>query len=346
MNHPFKNIDPKVQKALKLASIALGAIIVLAIVSSLFGGHLTPALRDGAYPTMAVRGGGGVSYDMAVAPSYAENAYGSGASLSARNIAPYPPTDGYSMGNDAEWYEVTQYSATIESGDAKGTCAEVSALKGKTYVIFENSSSYDKGCSHVFKVEHAHVAEVLAALEALDPRDLSENVRTIKQTIDDYTSEEEILQGKLAAIDETLQSALKAYDAVTVVATRAGDAGALAKIIDSKLGAIERLTQERINIGAQLERLARAKDMEFDRLEYTYFHVSVYENSVIDGTTFKDSWKAAAQDFVRTVNRILQDVTIGVVALALLIVQYAIYALILVFVAKHGWRLVKAIWNK
>jgi len=120
----------------------------------------------------------------------------------------------------------------------------------------------------------------------------------------------------------------------------------LAKIIDSKIGIIERLTQERININAQLERLERSKAEQLDRLDYTYFNVYVLENKFIDGDNLKDSWKIAVKSFIRDVNGVIQDITINLVSLLFLILQYIIYLFIILIVVKYGWRLAKYIWRK
>jgi hypothetical protein len=226
------------------------------------------------------------------------------------------------------------------------TCAEITALKELDYVIFESANEYDKGCNYTFKVAHSNVEEILGVIEALDPNELSESTYTIKRQLDDFTSETEILERKLASINETLESAINAYDEITLLATRTQNAEALAKIIDSKLNIIERLTQERINTTAQLERLLRAKAEQLDRLEYTYFHVNVYENKFVDGEYLKDSWQAAVKNFVRDVNRAVQDVTINLLALLFVLAQYILYFFILLISGKYLWRAVKYIWKK
>jgi len=156
----------------------------------------------------------------------------------------------------------------------------------------------------------------------------------------------DILKKKIASIEKTLADAVSAYDQVTRLATQTQNVDSLAKIIDSKIGIIERLTQERININAQLERLSRAKAEQLDRLDYTYFNVSVVENKFIDGQNLKDSWKAAIKNFVRDVNNVFQDITVNLVTLLFLILQYVIYFFIVLMVVKYGWRSVKYIWKK
>ena len=288
----------------------------------------------------------GVSADYAVVEGGKGMALGMPA-FSARNAGTiYPPRPGMSTGNTAEEYEVSDYNASIETTDLKNTCAEVAALKTKKEVIFESASESDTNCFYSFKVEHPSVAVVLDALKALNPRDLSENTYTIKEQLDDFTSETDILKKKLDAIESTLTKALAAYDDVVRLATQTGDAEALASIINSKVMTIERLTQERISINQQLEYLARAKSQAADKLNYAFFNVSVYKNEYVDGKALGDSWKAAVQQFFNDANRAVQGITVLLVSLALWAVQYVLYFLLLVVIVKYGWKATQAIWKK
>ena len=342
---------------LKIIGIGVAGILLLAFAFQLIGssfGALTGPMR-GTMGMVAPGYGGGVAYDMAVSPDYYDGGYGSKAGyavsesammpqLSARNSMPYPIPPQGTTGNDAEEFEVTQYSADIETRHLDDTCASIQALKARADVIFENANTYERGCNFTFKVERESVEDVLAVIKELAPKDLSEDIYTIKNQVDDFTSETEVLQKKRASIDQTLTSALAAYDEITRLATQTQNADALAKIIDSKIGIIERLTQERININEQLDRLARAKADQLDGLDYTRFNVNVYENKFVDGERLKDSWKQALREFVGNVNKVLQDLTVGLVLLLLLIAQWVLYAAIVLVVAKYGWKFGKYIW--
>jgi hypothetical protein len=349
----FKNVDPRVMKILKITAIVSAVILVLAFVSGVPDGRrsasFAPFGRIGGMMNVAPSmPGGNVAYDFSTSQiESSAKGFAGGISLSTRNAMMIPPIGGgYTPGTDAEAFEVTDYNATIETRNKEKTCGAISALKSKTYVIFENSNEYDRGCSHTFKVAHENVSEILSVIKDLDPRELSENIQTIKNQVNDFTSQEEILTKKLASIDQTLKSAMSAYDEVTALATQSQDAESLAKIIDSKIQLIERLTQERININTQLDYLSRAKGEQLDRLEYTYFHVNVYENKFVDAKSLEDSWKAALRSFIENINRILQELTVGIVALLLVAVQYLIYAFILVVVVKFAWRGIRKIWLK
>src|SRR3989344_993838 len=192
---------------LKLIGIGVAGVLLLAFAFQLIGssfGALTGPMR-GTMGMVAPGYGGGVAYDMAVSPDYYDDGYGSKAGyavsesammpqLSARNSMPYPiPTQG-PTGNDAEEFEVAQYSADIETRHLDDTCASVQALKARADVIFENANTYERGCNFTFKVERESVEDVLAVIKGLNPKDLSENIYTIKAQIDDFTSATEVLQ--------------------------------------------------------------------------------------------------------------------------------------------------------
>lgn len=311
---------------------------------------------DAIAPQMAPSGygmGGGGEMGMAVEPVFYEGSYDGGVTwardagtvtLSTANIGMPEPMPGSPMGNSAEEFEVTDYNAFFEVRNKERVCTQVIDLKKFEYVIFERSNEYDHGCNYSFKVEHAHVSDVLALIKELGPKDLSESTCTIKRQIDDFTSQEEILTNKLESMDATLKQAVAAYDDITRLATNTQNADALARIIDSKVGVIERLTQERINLTAQLERLARGKAEQLDKLDYTYFDVSVSENKIVDWEQVGDSWEQAIREFVSNVNQTLQSITVGLIALLLTIVQFVIYIFVLLFVAKYLWRAAKYVW--
>jgi hypothetical protein len=362
----FKKFDFKTFSTWQIvALVAIGLVLVvigLNIIGSTLrnftmnGGWPTPSAIAPSMPSMGYGGGyggsgNGASYDYAVSSDYYD--YGKGVAqampeMSARNVAvSRPPTYyGGTTGDEAEEYEVAQYNATIETRKLKSTCAAFEELKKRSDVIFENSNTGDRNCSFTFKVKHASVEGVLTWLKDLRPKDLSENTYTIKNQVDDFTSETEILTKKRASIDDTLTKALTAYDEITRLATNTQNADALAKIIDSKIQIIERLTQERINIDEQLDRIARGKSQQLDQLDYTYFYVHVFENRFVDPEQIHDSWKEAIRNFVNDVNKILQDFTINLVSLLLIVALWCLYALIALFIAKYGWKLVKHIWNK
>ncbi|QQR64744.1 hypothetical protein IPH92_04250 [Candidatus Kaiserbacteria bacterium] len=253
--------------------------------------------------------------------------------------------DSYTSGDDGEAYEVKEYGATIETRNHEIECAAVHALKARTDVIFQNANEYDRGCSYVFKVKKESVEEILGIVKELNPKELTEASYTIQKEVEDYTSEIQILQNKLASLDKTLADAILSYENITALATNAGNVDSLAKIIESKLTIIERLTSARIETSNSLERMNRSKAEALDRLLYTYFTVSVYENKFVDGEEITNSWKVAVQQFVRDTNNAVQDISIGLVYFMLMIVKIGLYFVIGLFAVRFAWMFAKRIWK-
>ena len=329
----LSKIDLTPRRVLTVAGIVLVALVVISLsfrlVSDLLGSYRmrTGSSELSAPSAMYQKSYGGVATDAAMPE------------LSARNIGGTP-------GDGAEQFEATDYSASIETRNLSDVCSQIAGWKKFDYVVFENANEGERNCSFTFKVKRDRVTEILDGLTKLNPRELTENTQTIKATLDDFTSETEILTKKLAVVEDTLQKATTAYDELTALATRAQNVDSLTKIIDSKLNTIERLTQDRINISAQLERLSRGKATQLDRLEYTYFYVSVTENKLIDGQSLGDSWRNAMQGFFHNLNRIAQDLTINLVVLLIFIAQYVVYFFIILIVAKYVWRATKYLWRR
>ena len=325
---------------------AIGVIVVGIFLFSFLASTIGPTIRsttqgiaDYGVSESSMPYGGGIGYD-------SDGGYAVGApTISARNIAPIYPRPGNSVGGDAEEYEARDYTVQYESRNRDAECEAILAFKTLSYVIFENASEGDTSCTYTFKVELQRVDEILSQLKNLGPKDLYENTYTIKSQLDDFTSREEILKAKLAVMNETLSSALAAYDDITELATRSQNVDALAKIIDSRLQTIERLTQERLNISAELEYLSRAKAEQLDLLEYSRFYVSVYEEKYVDTDALRDSWRAAIQKFVRDVNQALQNATVNLIALLITLIPYLIFLALLLVGAKYGWRFVRNVWN-
>ena len=316
-----------------LGFIALVAIaFIVQIIGSVFNGSKSNLGRSYSNDSMSLESAG-----FGMAQKSME--------LSVRNSMPAPTQDSGSMGDDAEDFEVTEYNARIETRHLEKDCQLVSSLKAKDYVIFENANQSDHNCNYTFKVKTDNRNEVLTLIKSLDPKDLDENTRTIKKLIDDYTSELDILNKKRTTIEKTLNDAINSYDQISQVATRANDAESLSKIIDSKIRIIERLSQERITISSQIDRINRSKAEQIDRLEYTYFYVNIYENKYVDVETIKDSWKSSVKQFVRDVNNIAQNVSINLVTVILTILQYVLYLLIILLVGKGVWKIAKRIYR-
>lgn len=350
------NLNLKPMNILKIAGLVIVAVIVVIFAVRLIGSSVNSLVSKTSVNKLAIQSAPAMDSPDAVYSEYSKDAdtasysqTGGTAALSTRNVESSKSpilSDGTTTGDDAEEFEVTEYSANIEARNLKNTCDEIAKLKSRDDVIFERANEYERSCNYVFKVKLNGVPEILAIIEKLDPKELDESAYTIKRLVDDYTGEVEILQKKMSAIETTLAGAVKAYDDITVLATKTKDVESLAKIIDSKINIIERLTQERINVSTQLERLERAKSEQLDRLDYTFFNVNIVEDKFIDWKILKDSWKAEIKSFVRDVNAVLQDISVNLVKVLFVLLQFILYFFVILIIIKYVWRLVKYIWKK
>ena len=140
-------------QALKGAGLILLAIIGLVFSLQLVGTSVKTLVSQnsngtsGSFTVGMPGFGGGIAYDGDYATSESAIDMPMGMpTLSYRNaIGIMPPVNPSPTGDDAEEFEVTAYSATIETRQLQETCDAVSALKAKDYVIFESANEYDRG---------------------------------------------------------------------------------------------------------------------------------------------------------------------------------------------------------
>lgn len=355
MNY-LKKIKFDLPKFLKISGFVAVSIFVIIFLMTLFSQNIRPMMGDDYTLRAGMMSGGGMAYKVATQSDfqdgYIENmAPYQGAlmipRISSRNVAysTMPVNGNTTISDDAEAFEATDYNANIETHRLTDVCGTVKGLKAKSYVVFESANESDRNCYYRFKVEHNNVEEILAVIKSLDPKDLSENTYSIKKQIDDFTSETEILKKKLSSIDKTFESAMKSYDSVTVLATNSKDVASLTKIIDSKIVLIERLTQERLNINSQIDRLERAREEQLDRINFSYFDINISEIKFVDWKNISDSWRATIINFVWNINKTLQNSTVDFVVFVVSLIPYILYLLVLIVIAKYGWIVVKKLWN-
>lgn len=344
----LSSLNLKAKPIMKIAGLALLGVVFIyfafAFVGLLFS-MLPPLQRSQTnqnYSDYSPSYSGSGTSEVSMSKSFG----GGAPSLSLRNVLPQSSESDYSRtaGNSAENFEATDYRVSFQTRQLKNTCAAITGLKARQDVIFENASESNKYCNYNFKVERVAAGEILDILKGLKPKELTQSTDTLQGQVQDYTSEIGILRTKLASIDDTLSKAVSAYDEVSVLATKEKDVESLAKIINSKISTIQQLTQQRIDISSQLDQIQRTKDLQIDKINYTYFSVTIADNSFVDWQNIKDSWSSALKYSLANINQTIQNLTINLISLLFTLLQYAIYGLILLFVIKYGWKLTKYIW--
>lgn len=348
----FKDISLSPAKVLKWILLGLVGLVVVIIAVSL----ISVALRSAFYATSSVSN-----------LAYEEEYYGYGDGFDAQKakvarggfvssdsaVAPYPISPpiipGVSTGVDAEGFEVTDYHVSYQTGKLEETCASIESLKPRADVIFEHAHQGDNNCSYSFKVSNESADEIVTILQGLHPKTFNENTSTIKPVIENISNQQDILRQKLSSLEAALTEAQVAYDEVKELAAQAEDIETLAQVINNKVSLIERLSQQRISINQQIAHLQRTELEQRDRLQFTFFSVSVQEWLIIDGTRIKESWQREFRSLIQEFNDTLQGLTVKlaqfILQVALVLIYFALGALLLLLVAKYGWRAGRRIWK-
>ncbi len=322
----FQDFDWSAKSIAKVIGAVLLGFVGLAVVAML----VSFSIRTIVEPFNSPRYGGG----------FAESSV-----QFDKGIGIPPPFPDGAVDQDAEQYEVQDYSVSYSPNDKTEICTTVAALKSREDVIFENASESDRNCNYTFKVLKEKAAEILALLEEFDPENVNSNVYTIQRTIEGLTDELDILNKKLVGIEGTLTEAQTSYDELTKLATRKQDVESLTRLIELKLNTIERLANERRDIAAQIESYERSKAEQLERIKYTNFSVSVYEDRLIDWKQIGDSWRYEIQYFFTSINEVVQGVTVQLATFVLRAVQAIVYIILAVVLLKLVWLMARKVWR-
>lgn len=335
----LKHFDWSFKSIAKIFGIFALGIVAITVVIALLSFSIKTIFNTSTYKD----GYNNYSYD------YMDEAesFGSTRALNAKMAMPSPiiPESEYSTGNDAENYEVKEYNGSIKTRKLDKTCEIISKLKTKEYVIFENSDKNKESCNYRFKVEKEKGNEIVETIKSLKPETFNASIDSIKKAIEGYDNELDILKKKLESIESTLAEAQNSYDAISKIATRQNDAETLAKIIDSKLKLIEKLTNERLNTKERIDKYNNIKADQLDRLKYTFFNISVYKDLIFDWKEIKDSWKYEVKQLIRNVNEVFQAITLRLVTYIVRVSQVIIYLFLSLFLLKFVWIGTKYAWR-
>lgn len=332
----FKNFDWSFKSIAKIIGLALLGIVVFMIVIALIAFSFRTIFQGTNNYEKAYYN----DFDGGIAMDMAESSV-----MRSKLSMPPIPEPGFSTGDDAENFEVKTYNGTIKTRKLDQTCGKIEDLKIKEEVIFETSNKNEDNCNYSFKVKKESESKVLEVIESLKPENLNQNTQTIKGTIERYDKQLEILEKKLASVEEILEKAQDAYDEVGDLATRKQDVESLALIIDNKLKLIEKLTNERIQIKEQIDRYNQSKANQMERLNYSFFNINVYKDLIFDWKEIKDSWKWELKALVRNVNEVLQGISVNLITYMTRFIQVAIYFFISVFLLKFVWVATRRIWK-
>lgn len=352
----LKNFDWSLVSILKVVLVVGLVLLVLSFVLGLLGGvvrTVMPYSGGGGNVALqnSLRSTGNMVGEMAerVLSLDIDGAVSQGSSGGAYDsiaVAPSSPQPYPLGGDEAEEYEVTEYSAHYRPLSAEKVCEPIAAMKALEYVVFDSAdeSAVDGSCYFSFRVEKDHEEDIVANLQSLDPRTWNENTYTIERSVEDQQYERDLLITEIDSLEQSLAEVEAAYSDLMAVATNSGDAEALAKAVNDRLVLMGQLEQQIRYAQERLARFERSGDQQEDKMEYAHFNVSVSDIELVDWRGMGDSWIASVRDLARAVNSTLQGLIFGLLAFALFIIQALVYLFLLVVVAKFAWIGVKFLW--
>ncbi len=292
-----------------------------------------------------------MSSSTGLAPSYQDSYNGlsipntlDSAKINTAERSPVIDSD-YVAGQDAEAFETKDYNARIETSNLDSTCDVIGELKPKPGVVFLSAVNSKTSCSFQFKVTNAETEAVLTVIKNLDPKELSQNIYTIKKQLENSLNQRDILTQNLASTEQILADALLAYDNLLATAVAEKNSTALTTAVRDKIELIDMLKQRREQTRQQIDYLNQQLAEQTDRLEYTYFSVYVLEQKYFNLEQIIESWKYEFRNFINSINEITQGITLGLLSFVLYALLYAMYVVIVLIIAKLGWRIVRRIWQ-
>ncbi len=249
------------------------------------------------------------------------------------------------VSQEMEDYERISYNAEIERYEIETVCDEIEALKPLDYVVFKNANRSDKNCSYRFSVESEHEVEVVNTIRALDPKEFNTSVDTREPAVSGNVFEREILESRLESIQDSLKQAEDAYGSAITLATNRGNVESLAALINGKLELIERLSNQKRSVAQQLARLVRGGDRTLSETEYAHFNVQVSKKQIVDWEGIGSTWRYGVDEFVGSVNKILQGLTFGLILFALMVFKFLVYLFVFAAFARLTWVLARKVWK-
>lgn len=333
---------------LKKAMISVGGIFLLAIIIPillLVVAFINSTLGTGHGGSMSIPGmstayNSNGDYKMAArmaAPSYRDTSNG------------YSPQESFSPSPtkaESEKYELSSYSASINTRNIEDDCAKIQALKADASVIFLQADTSKTNCWYSFKAEKDGVQKVLNTLKALDPESLNENIQTIAGSLTNYQRRQEILEKQLGSVDTTLKNAIDSYEKLSSLAVASRDAQSLTIAINNKIDIIDRLSTKKLSIEEQLRSISYSSSDDKTSTQYAHFSVTLTKDSYVDFDQLTASWKYETKRLLSEINTSLQDLTLGFFSVFLVLIKYTLYLLIAIVFIKYIKRTIVWIWNR
>lgn len=256
---------------------------------------------------------------------------------------PTPTPGGYTP--DLETFETTNYYVSGRLRAFDEACDTLASLKADDRYHFKTLNTGLNHCRATFYTEDTYISQVMNTLEQYNGVTASWDTTSVTRHRENLESRDTIVRQQLASVERTLREAETAYDEIATFARSTRDAATLSKAIDSKLRQVEQLTQRKISLSSQLDTLAQqAADLN-ERLDMVEVSVNFTRSFAKNPDDTSRAWEAAWETLRDTWTNFGIGLTAYFGVFLLYVLQYGLYLLVLIVVARFGWKLVRKIWR-
>lgn len=259
-------------------------------------------------------------------------------------VPPSNPTNGGYTAN-LERYETTDYQVSGRIKDFASFCDTLETLKADDRYDFRTLQSSLNNCRATFYTEERYADEVLSQLQQNEGVQTSRVTQSVTRHREQIQSRSNIIQQQLNSVTNTLVAAEQAYDEIAGFAREERDTETYSEAITEKLRQVDQLTQRKISLTSQLDTLAQqAADLN-ERLGVVQIDVNVSRSYTLNPDKAARQWEQAWEMLTDTWTNFGIWLTVYLGIFLLFVAQWSLYLIILLVLARFGYKLARRIWK-
>lgn len=261
------------------------------------------------------------------------------------SISYYPTFEPGSISR-LENYETTNYTITARTKQFDSLCEDVENLKANPDIDFKFINSSTNNCQAHFYADTEIAESVLETFTAFSGVEIKRNTESVTRHKDYIESQTIILEQQLSTVERSLSAAERQFDEIADFARQSKDAATLSEAIRYKLENIDTLTQRKINLTAQLDRMYQEAAELSERIGVVEFSVSIYRSNPIYPNRYSQKWDAAWNELKDQFTETAIGLTTVFVIFILWAVRITIYLLVVLLLARVLWKVGTILWQK
>ncbi len=244
-----------------------------------------------------------------------------------------------------EQYETSDYTVTARTRAFEAACEKIIVYKSDTQIHFKSFSEQQNQCSAFFFVPNDRANQIADDLQTISGAEVTRTVTSVTRDREILKSESEMITEQLRIVEQTLADAERQYSEITQLAQASNNASALSEAITNKLTMIEMLNQKRIDLTARLGMINRSAAELNERINVTAFTVTITRSFVLDTNRTTLEWEGAWRELREQWTSVLIGLSAYLGIFVIRTIQYAVYALIIIVIARFVWKIAQKVWK-